>query len=132
MTSNPEKDEVLYAKINLETAQIPWKELERFFAAGRIISVDDSVDMIQVATLMANDDAKAISDMLENKQIERVTDGQANLVRNGRQFMGCCGQALDSCPATRQLIFIPIFTIPDFFYYEYSAYCRAGQSRSRV
>lgn len=46
MTSNPEKDEVLYAKINLETAQIPWKELERFFAAGRIISVDDSVDMI--------------------------------------------------------------------------------------
>ena len=31
MTSNPEKDEVLYAKINLETAQIPWKELERFF-----------------------------------------------------------------------------------------------------
>ena len=72
MTSNPEKDEVLYAKINLETAQIPWKELERFFAAGRIISVDDSVDMIQVATLMANDDAKAISDMLENKQIERA------------------------------------------------------------
>ena len=79
MTSNPEKDEVLYAKINLETAQIPWKELERFFAAGRIISVDDSVDMIQVATLMANDDAKAISDMLENKQIERVTDGQAQI-----------------------------------------------------
>lgn len=79
MTSNPEKDEVLYAKINLETAQIPWKELERFFAAGRIISVDDSVDMIQVATLMANDDAKAIADMLEKKQIERVTDGQAQI-----------------------------------------------------
>lgn len=28
---------------------------------------------------MANDDAKAISDMLENKQIERVTDGQAQI-----------------------------------------------------
>ena len=107
MTTNPEKDEVLYAKINLETAQIPWKELERFFAAGRIISVDDSVDMIQVATLMASDDTKAISEMLEKKQIGRVTDG--------RQFMGCCGEAVDSCPAPRQLIFIPIFTIPGFF-----------------
>ena len=35
--------------------------------------------MIQVATLMANDDAKAIADMLEKKQIERVTDGQAQI-----------------------------------------------------
>ena len=79
MTSNPEKDEVLYAKINLETAKIPWKELERFFAAGRIISVDDSVDMIQVATLMAADDTMAISDMLEKKQIGRATDEQAKI-----------------------------------------------------
>ena len=79
MTTTPEKDEVLYAKINLETARIRWKELERFFAAGRIISVDDSVDMIQVATLMAADDTKAISDMLEKKQIERLTDEQAQI-----------------------------------------------------
>ncbi len=79
MPTNPEQDEVLYAKINMETAQIPWKELERYFAAGRIISVDDSVDMIQVATRMAADDVKAISDMLEKKQIERVTDSQAQV-----------------------------------------------------
>lgn len=79
MPTNPEQDEVLYAKINMETAQIPWKELERYFAAGRIISVDDSVDMIQVATRMAADDVKTISDMLEKKQIERVTDSQAQV-----------------------------------------------------
>ncbi len=79
MPTNPEQDEVLYAKINMETAQIPWKELERYFAAGRIISVHDSVDMIQVATLMASDDVKTISDMLEKKQIEKVTDSQAQI-----------------------------------------------------
>lgn len=79
MPTNPEKDELLYAKINLETAQIPWKELERYFAAGRIIVVNDSMDMIQVATLMAADDAKAISELLEKKQIERVTDSQAQV-----------------------------------------------------
>lgn len=79
MPTHPEQDEVLYAKINMETAQIPWKELERYFAAGRIISVHDSVDMIQVATLMASDDVKTISDMLEKKQIEKVTDSQAQI-----------------------------------------------------
>lgn len=77
--STPEQDEVLYAKINMETAQIPWKELERYFAAGRVISVNDCVDMIRVATLMASDDTKAVSEMLDKKQIERVTDAQAQI-----------------------------------------------------
>ena len=76
---NPEQEKLLYAKINLETAQIPWKELERFFAGGRIISVDDSVDMIRVAQLMAADDVKAVSDMLEKKEIGKVTDLQARI-----------------------------------------------------
>ena len=76
---NPEQEKLLYAKINLETAQIPWKELERFFAGGRIISVDDSVDMIRVAQLMAADDVKAVSDMLEKKEIGKVTYSQARI-----------------------------------------------------
>ncbi len=74
-----EQDSLLYAKINQETAQISWKELERFFAGGRIISVADHIDMIRVAQLMASDDVTAISDMLERKEIEKVTDGQARI-----------------------------------------------------
>ena len=74
-----EQEELLYAKINLETAQIPWKELERFFAGGRVISVEDHVDMIRVAQFMASDDVKAISGMLENREIGKVTDEQAQV-----------------------------------------------------
>ena len=74
-----EQEELLYAKINLETAQIPWKELERFFAGGRVISVEDHGDMIRVAQLMASDDVKAISGMLENREIGKVTDEQAQV-----------------------------------------------------
>ena len=74
-----EQEELLYTKINLETAQIPWKELERFFAGGRVISVEDHVDMIRVAQLMASDDVKAISGMLENREIGKVTDEQAQV-----------------------------------------------------
>ena len=72
-----EQEKLLYAKINLETAQISWKELERFFAGGRVISVEDHVDIIRVAQLMASDDVKAISGMLEKKEIGKVTDEQA-------------------------------------------------------
>ena len=74
-----EQEKLLYAKINLETAQISWKELERFFAGGRVISVEDHVDMIRVAQLMASDDVKAISSMLEKKEIGKVTDEQAQI-----------------------------------------------------
>lgn len=74
-----EQEKLLYAKINLETAQISWKELERFFAGGRVISVEDHVDMIRVAQLMASDDVKAISGMLEKKEIGKVTDEQARI-----------------------------------------------------
>ena len=75
-----EQEKLLYAKINLETAQISWKELERFFAGGRVISVEDHVDMIRVAQLMASDDVKAISGMLEKKEIGKVTDEQAHIL----------------------------------------------------
>ena len=74
-----EQEKLLYAKINLETAQISWKELERFFAGGRVISVEDHVDMIRVAQLMASDDVKAISGLLEKKEIGKVTDEQAQI-----------------------------------------------------
>ena len=74
-----EQDKLLYAKINLETARISWKELERFFAGGRIISVVDHLDMIRVAQLMASDDVTTISAMLEKKEIGKVTDEQARI-----------------------------------------------------
>ena len=74
-----EQEKLLYAKINLETAQISWKELERFFAGGLIITVHEHVDMVRVAQLMAADDVKAIAEMLDKKEIEKVTDDQARM-----------------------------------------------------
>ena len=55
------------------------EELERFFAGGMVISVDENVDMIQVAQWMASDDVAAISGMLEKKEIQKVTDDQARI-----------------------------------------------------
>lgn len=74
-----EQEKLQYARINMETAQITWKELERFFAGGRLISVVDSIDMIKVAQLMEADDVQSIQAMLERKEIERLTDEQAKI-----------------------------------------------------
>ncbi len=87
MTSPEEKSNALkagqeklqYARINMETAKISWKELERFFAAGKLISVTDNIDMVRVAQLMEADDVDAIQSMIEKREIERVTDEQAKI-----------------------------------------------------
>ncbi len=37
------------AKVNLETAKIPWAELQRCFAAGLAIAVAGDLDLVEVA-----------------------------------------------------------------------------------
>lgn len=77
MNTSTQQRELLYAKLNLETSQMPWRELQRYFAAGSVITVHDGIDMVEVAVLIASDDAKAVSGLLEKGQIEKVTDLQA-------------------------------------------------------
>ncbi|MDR1311643.1 MAG: DUF2288 domain-containing protein [Burkholderiaceae bacterium] len=77
MNASAQEREVLYAKLNLETATMPWRELQRYFASGNIISVTRDVDMVRVAVMMAVDDVAQVSRLLGGGQIGRVTDGQA-------------------------------------------------------
>lgn len=74
-----EQAKLQYARINMETAKISWKDLERFFAGGRLISVIETIDMIRVAQLMEADDVNAIQTMIEKREIERLTDEQAKI-----------------------------------------------------
>ncbi len=74
-----EQEKLHYARINMETAKISWKELERFFAGGKLISVTDSIDLVKVAQLMEADDVNAIQSMIERREIERLTDEQAKI-----------------------------------------------------
>jgi hypothetical protein len=67
------------SKLNLETAQVAWTELQRFFAQGSVIWVDDSLDLIDVAHCIAQDDTGAIQNWMDKKLLERVQDEQAKL-----------------------------------------------------
>lgn len=77
MKMSSQEQKLLHAKLNMETAQIPWRELQRYFASGHIIAIADGLDMVSVAVMMAADDSESISRLVEQKQIEKVTDEQA-------------------------------------------------------
>ena len=64
-------------KINSETAQIRWHELQRFFASGNAIAVDASLNLIQVATEIAKDNAAEVKTWMDAGLVDTVKDAQA-------------------------------------------------------
>lgn len=67
----------LEQQLNQETAQIHWRELQRFFASGNAISVDPSLDLTHVAAQIAADNATQLQQWMEAGLVDAVKDSQA-------------------------------------------------------
>ena len=65
------------AKIVSETARIPWLELQRFFAAGKVMLVTAELDLVDVAYAFQLDDIEQVKTWTENQQVSPVHDDQA-------------------------------------------------------
>lgn len=65
------------AKIVSETARIPWLELQRFFAAGKVMLVATELDLVDVAYAFQRDDIEQVKTWTENQQVSPVHDDQA-------------------------------------------------------
>lgn len=50
----------LRTRLNAETAKLVWPELERHFARGAVIRVDQSLDLIDVAVSVSEDDKEKV------------------------------------------------------------------------
>jgi hypothetical protein len=70
-------NEVEKEKVNLETAKIPWLELQRFFAKGEAVWISSDLDLVEVGYQFSIDNKIEIQKWLENKQLGLVTDEQA-------------------------------------------------------
>lgn len=81
-----EDAELLREKLNLETGRMDWPSLARHFARGSVIKVSEGLDLVEVATAVANDDKPAVEAWLASGQIVKasVEDAQA---WNDRQTM---------------------------------------------
>ncbi len=76
--------EIFRAKVNLETAQIAWKELQRFFAGGSALMVSSDLDLVEVAYQMSRDNAAQIRQWMAAGKFGKVTDEQAGMVESAR------------------------------------------------
>ncbi|BCK88887.1 hypothetical protein MIZ01_2693 [Sideroxyarcus emersonii] len=65
------------ASVNLETARIAWKELQRFFASGSAILVGAELDLVEVAFQISEDNKAQVLEWMQRGQLARVPDAQA-------------------------------------------------------
>ncbi|MEO0317037.1 MAG: hypothetical protein RL404_714 [Pseudomonadota bacterium] len=67
----------LRTEINQQTAQMRWRELERFFASGNVISVAPGLDLIDVGARIAADDKASVLDWMNAGLLHKVNDEEA-------------------------------------------------------
>lgn len=71
--------ELIKAKIISETARINWLELQKFYAAGAVITVSAALDLVDVAFAFSRDDKTHVADWLAAGTVGRTSEQQAQL-----------------------------------------------------
>ena len=60
-----------------QTSKIAWRELARFFAGGKVLLVDNSLNLVEVAAAVSSDNTQAVSQWVDANQLAAVSDEQA-------------------------------------------------------
>jgi hypothetical protein len=77
LADEAESPELIKAKIVSETARINWLELQKFYAAGAVITVASELDLVEVAFAFSLDDKATVADLLANGTVGRTSEQQA-------------------------------------------------------
>lgn len=77
MDKTKKLEEFRRAELNQETAQIAWRELQRYFASGATFFVDAGMDLVDVALQISQDNAPQVQQWLQEGHIAPVSDEQA-------------------------------------------------------
>ena len=72
-----QEQKLLHAKLNMETSQIAWSELLRYFAGGLVIVVSNDLDLVDVAARFSIDDKATVEQWLLGRKLAKATDEQA-------------------------------------------------------
>lgn len=77
-SQDPAGDEqLLRAKLNLETARIPWLELQRYYARGQVVAVSPQLDLMSVGVALSQDDKPRFQAWMDAGQVGEVDPDQA-------------------------------------------------------
>lgn len=66
-------------KLNLETAQIKWSELQTYFAGGKVVQVKSGINLLDAAEAMAEDNKEKFKLWMSEGKIEMTSDEQAKI-----------------------------------------------------
>ena len=73
----------IWARLASETARIEWSELEKFFARGQVVAVGESLDLVDVAVAVVNDDRERVSEWMQAEQFGVLDAATARLWAGG-------------------------------------------------
>ena len=92
LMSEPEitQKELIRGKLNSETARIPWKELQRYFAAGYTLLVNQQLDLIDVGYQFQQDNSAQVEQWLNQGLIQQVSNDQARQWYNDDAVLWAC------------------------------------------
>lgn len=65
-------DEELRAHLHGETSKLPWRELEKHFARGVVFKVENGIDILDVAIVIARDDKDRLKTWLDSNKVMAV------------------------------------------------------------
>ena len=74
---SPEDTNELIARLNGETAKIEWHQLQKHYATGSVVAVEQGFDLIKVAIALNQDDTKQVKQWLSEGMVSEVSDKQA-------------------------------------------------------
>ncbi len=77
MSEIEDNEKLFREKLNLETAQIPWVDLQKHFAGGHTINVNDDLDLVDVAFQIVKDNKADMEKWVSKEKVKPVTDVQA-------------------------------------------------------
>ncbi|WP_338846670.1 DUF2288 domain-containing protein [Massilia sp. W12] len=66
--------QALKARLNQETARLPFAELLRYYAAGSVIKVANQLDLVDVAVQFALDKKEQVAAWMQAGQVQRASD----------------------------------------------------------
>lgn len=76
MTST-DPDLLLRAKLEGETAKMPWRELQRFFANGTAIYVAPTLDLVEVAAEISSNNKTEVEAWQASGDLGQISDALA-------------------------------------------------------
>ena len=74
-------------KLLQETAKIAWSDLQRYYAAGAIIYVQSTLDLVAVASFFVDNNTSEIEKLLNQHKVQRANDMQAKQWLESNQTM---------------------------------------------